>query len=100
MAIISEMPGKQIIDGFRGNLDFYYWKGLPICRSWPQKPKVLRIPSVRAGWPSLTAASREWKFLSPRVQASYNELTPDSGLSGRDFQVRAYMSGLYRYPTP
>ncbi len=98
MAIISEMPGKQIIDGFGGVLDFYYWKGLAICRSWPQKPKVLRIPSVRAGWPALTSASREWKMLSPAVQQSYNSLATNSGLSGRDMQVRAYMTGLYRYP--
>ena len=47
-----------------------------------------------------TFAVKEWNNLSKAVQDAYNTLATDSGLSGRDMQIRAYLTGLYRYPTP
>jgi len=51
-----------------------------------------------AQWPIFTVASQEWKKLSKIVQDSYIQFSTASGLSGRDLQVRAYLTGLYRYP--
>ncbi|MBA7529921.1 hypothetical protein ES705_22120 [subsurface metagenome] len=51
-----------------------------------------------AQWPIFSFATKEWKNLSPAVQAAYNTLAQRSGLSGRDVQIRSYLSGLYRYP--
>lgn len=100
MAKIKEMPGTRIISGFRGILDFYYWKGIACCRSWPRKPKGRRSPAVMAGWAPFTYASREWGNLSPEVQRSYEILASDSALTGRDMMERAYLTGLYRNPIP
>jgi len=100
MAIIKHMLGEKVIAGFRGTLDFYYYMGIPICRSWPKSPGSNRAPAVRAGWPPFTYASREWNNLSPVVRRSYEQLSTDSGLSARDMFQRAYMTGLYRNPLP
>jgi len=94
------MPHEAIIAGFKGTIDFYYWKGIPVARSWPKSPGKLRSQAVMAQWPTFIYAAREWVNLSPAVQAAYKELATNSGLSGRDMQVRSYLQGLYRYPTP
>jgi hypothetical protein len=100
MARLLSLPHENIIDGFKGTIDFYVHRGIPCARSWPKSPGNRRSPTVMAQWPAFTFAAQEWKNLSPFVQESYNKLATDSGLSGRDMQVRAYLTGLYRYPTP
>jgi len=100
MARLTQLPEMAIIDGFKGVVDFYVWMGIPVARSWPKSPGRNRSSAVRAGWQPFTYASREWKNLSPAVQDAYKELATNSGLSGRDMQVRAYLTGLYRYPIP
>lgn len=100
MARLLEMPHQAIIDGFKGSVDFYVHRGIPCARSWPKSPGKARSPEVRAQWPLFSYASKEWNNLSQFVRDAYIELATNSGLSGRDMQVRAYLSGLYRYPMP
>lgn len=94
------MPSLAIIDGFKGSVDFYYWMGLPIARSWPKSPGRQRSPAVMAQWPLFTYVSREWANLSPAVQEAYKALAQRSGLNGRDLQTRGYLTGLFRYSLP
>lgn len=94
------MPELDIISGLKGTVDFYLYMGIPVARSWPSSPGKVRSLPVMAQWDPFTLASREWNNLSPEVQAAYEELATNSGLSGRDMQIRAYLAGLYRYPIP
>ena len=98
MARLTKLPSMKIIDGLKGSIDYYVHRGIPCARSWPRSPGKHRSAAVEARWPSFTVAAQEWKKLSPAVQASYNEFATTSGLSGRDLQVRGYLTGLYRYP--
>jgi len=100
MAKLAKMPQMAIIDGFKGTVDFYYWKGIPIARAWPKSPGKIRSPAVMAQWSAFRYVASEWTKLSEVVQDAYRELATDSGLSGRDMFTRAYLTGLYRYPTP
>lgn len=100
MAKLLAMPHEAIIDGFKGSIDFYVYMGIPCARAWPRSPGKTRSPGVMAQWPFFSYATKEWINLSPAVQDAYNELATNSGLSGRDMQIRAYLTGLYRYPTP
>ncbi|MBA7580413.1 hypothetical protein ES708_22304 [subsurface metagenome] len=100
MAKLAVLPEAAIISGFKGKLDFYLHDGVPCVRAWPRPPRRARAPAVQAQWPAFSYAAKEWSNLSPQVQEAYRQLATGSGLSGRDMQVRAYLSGLYRYPTP
>lgn len=100
MAILKVMPQQGIIDGFKGSVDFYFYMGLAVARAWPRSPGKVRSPSVEAQWPKFAYAAKEWLNLSSIVQDAYRKLATNSGLTGRDMQVRAYLTGLYRYPTP
>lgn len=100
VVVIAKMPNEGIIDGFKGAVDFYFYMGIPVARAWPKSPGKNRSEPVKAQWPFFTYASKEWKHLSPAMQAAYNQIATNSGLSGRDMQVRSYLTGLYRYPIP
>ena len=100
MAKLLAMPQQAIIDGFKGSIDFYVYMGIPCARAWPKSPGKARSASVMAQWPTFTYASREWNNLSQAVRDAYIELATNSGLTGRDMFMRAYITGLYRYPTP
>jgi len=47
MAKLTALPHQSIIDGFKGTLDFYVWRGIPCVRSWPRKPLLPRSPAVQ-----------------------------------------------------
>lgn len=100
MAKIKEMLAEKVIDGFKGVIDFYYYMGIPCIRRWPKSPGKIRSPAVMKGWSAFTYAVREWKNLSPEVMRTYEILASDTGLTGRDMFMRAYMTGLFRNPIP
>lgn len=100
MAKLTALPSQAIIDGFKGTVDFYLYMGIPVARAWPRKPTGRRSTAVQAQWPAFTIAATEWKKLSTIVQDAYRQLATNSGLTGRDMQVRSYLTGLYRYPIP
>lgn len=89
-----------IIAGYKGVIDYYVCSGIPCARRWPRAPAMPRTPEVQAQWPLWTTAAQEWKHLSPDMAAAYKTLAQASGLSGRDLQMRAYITGLYRNPLP
>jgi len=100
MAKLLVMPSQGMIDGFKGIVDYYVYMGIPVARAWPRKPTAERTPAVQAQWPAFSTAAKEWPNLTPIVQNAYIQLATNSGLTGRDMQVRAYLTGLYRYPIP
>lgn len=100
MAKLAVLPAMDVISGFKGKLDFYVQNGQVCVRAWPRPPSLARSPSVQAQWPAFSYASKEWNNLTPIVQDAYRKLASSSGLSGRDMQVRAYLTGLYRHPKP
>lgn len=93
------MPAQAIIDGFKGAIDYYVHDGIPCVRKWPRSPGHRRAPAVEAQWPAFTVAAQLWADLPPEIQAAYNSMAQSSGLSGRDLAARAYLSGLFTYPT-
>lgn len=97
MAKLSALPATAIISGFKGLIDYYVHDGIPCARKWPRSPGKHRAPAVEAQWQAFSAAAQEWALLAPSVQAAYSRMAESSGLSGRDLQVRSYLSGLYRY---
>lgn len=100
MVKLTEIPSQAIISGFKGTVDFYLWMGIPVARQWPRSPGKKRSAEVEAQWPTFTYAAQEWNNLSEAMQAAYYEMAQAGGLDGRDLQMRAYLSGLYRYPLP
>lgn len=88
----------NIIRGFRRTLDFYLWMGIPCVRMWPQSKLKTRSKAVMQGWTPFTIATQEWNNLDPVVRAAYDSMTQNSDMTGRDLQIRSYLSGLFTNP--
>ena len=99
MAKIKALPSQAIISGFKGTLDYYVHDGQPCVRKWPASPGHRRTPAVEAQWAAFSYAVREWDNLAPIVRDAYNRMAETTALSGRDWFIRSYLSGIYRYPT-
>jgi len=97
MAKLEVLPSQAIIDGFKGKLDFYLWRGIPCVRKWPRKAVVSGIPEVEEHWAAFAYAASLWSSLSPEVQEAYNTMALTGGLSGRDLMTRGFLSGIYAY---
>ncbi|MBA7531690.1 hypothetical protein ES705_23911 [subsurface metagenome] len=95
MAIVKEMPSEAIIGGFKGYIDFYYYMGIPVCRSWPKSPGSLRSPAVMAQWPAWSYIAGQWKDLDPTLRRYYEVMATGTILTGRDLFTRAYLSGWH-----
>ncbi|MBA7671204.1 hypothetical protein ES703_79357 [subsurface metagenome] len=100
MAIIKEMPGQKIIDGFRGVIDFYYYMGVPVARSWPRSQGNSQTPASVAQWPVFSYVNKLWKDVSPEVRAAYEDMTAGTNLTAKDMFVRGYISGTLRFFIP
>ena len=100
MAKITVLPGQKIIDGFKGNLDFYIHDGQACVRRWPRSPGHRRAPAVEAQWSTFAYAAAAWNDVSQEIRDAYNAMASGTGLSGRDMFTRSYLTGLFRYPYP
>jgi len=100
MARLLRLPSQDIIDGYKGTIDYYIHRGIPCARSWPKSPGRIRSAAVMAQWQAWRYGSREWTNLSDTMQTHYRRIATNSGLTGRDMFMRAYLRGLYYYPTP
>ena len=89
------MPSMAIVDGFKGSIDFYYWRGIVCCRSWPKSPGHNRSPAVMAQWTAFAWASQNWGSLSVEVQDAYRRMSAGTKMSGRDMFVKSYLSPIY-----
>lgn len=93
MAKLTALPGQGIIDGLKGTIDFYYWMGIPVARSWPSSPGHDRAPAVEAQWPAFTWAAKNWINLAPEIKEAYNRMASETNLTGKDLFVKGYING-------
>lgn len=92
------MPQQAIIDGFRGKLDFYEWRGIPCCRRWPQFKATVWPQAVIESQNVFKVAARGWLEVSSEVRAAYASMSTNSGYSPRDLFVAMYITNMYRNP--
>jgi len=100
MAILREMIAQEVISGFKGKIDFYFWKGIPCARRWPSSPGKRRAPLVQAQWPIFTAGAKAWADVPADIRRLYEEMATDTGLSARDMYTRLYLAGFETSKTP
>lgn len=100
MAKLTNMPHQGIVDGFKGKLDFYYWKGIPCVRAWPHWPA--REPTEReAAWQAeFRRAVWCWNQMDAAWKVSYNTMAKRTKYTGRDLFMRSFLSGIHYTGAP
>lgn len=93
MAKLTKLPGMEIIDGFKGVIDFYLWNGIPCARSWPRSPGSDRAPAVKEQWPAFAFAGSYWNNLALEVKQAYIDMAAGYPITGRDLFTQSFING-------
>lgn len=102
MAIIKQLPAMNIIDGFRGVLDFYVLcrggEAKTVCvRKWPVTPKTsLTAGTVAAQKPFASAASAVTK-VDQNIKDIYSDMAGSSSFTWKDVAISLYLNGTKIY---
>ena len=97
MAKVTQLPGMEIISGFKGVVDYYVYMGVPCARKWPSSPGHKRAPAVEAAWPAFSWSASNWNNLSQPVRDAYNRLAANTGMTGRDIFTKSFINGSTLY---
>lgn len=90
---MKAMPYRGLVDSLRETLDFYCWKGIPVCRKWPKAPGRRRNIAVmwRAGkFRYINCESTNWMA---DEREPYMDLALDTAFAWRDWAVSLYVNG-------
>lgn len=90
---LDKMPPQYIIDGFKGVIDFYYWKGIPCARKWPVWRARQPTPDEASNQEDFAYINKLWRTLPANLIEAYNAWATPTTLTGKDWFVRAYMKG-------
>jgi len=100
MARLTALPSLDIIHGFKGILDFYLWKGLPCCRSWPYNPKSHHSEATIAAAATFGAVLKSYSLLADTVLAAYRDDAKDHTRTARDIFMSAKYGKLHQRTVP
>lgn len=95
MARVTGDFQSDVIRAYKGVLDFYYWRGIGVVRSWPRKPVLPRNPAVQAAGIDWRDNSRALSSLPLALQIATAEEVRDTAYTWKDaWTTTAYGKGL------
>lgn len=94
MVRLDKLPEQAIIDGFKGDIDFYLWKGVPCARKWPVYRPRSPYPGEAVNQGAFAYINRLWAQLPVQIQDLYRAMAVGTPLTGKDIFVMAYMKGI------
>lgn len=83
-----------IIDGFKGNLDFYVYKGIPCVRRWPRYYGRKPYTAEKANQDAFAYAMKQWRELPAYVRRQYWRMAQSTPYRPQDIYIRTYLHGL------
>ena len=94
MVKLMQMPPQEVVDGFKGKIDFYFWNRMPIVRMWPRYPKRKPYP-LEKQWQDIFAyIVKWWKDLPDNIKLAFAREANRTKYSPRDLLTRAYLTGI------
>lgn len=93
MATIAAMPEADIINGFKGVLDYYVYRGIPCVRRWPRYTPRTPTQAEASSQAAFSEAVAEWNNITPYVRSRYASMSSASTLSARDIFIKMYING-------
>ena len=98
MPILDAPLDPVTVASLKGTLDYYLWRGLPVIRSWPRKPKMPRTPAVTQAFETFGQVARLFSQMdATAVQYGIDE-SNGTLWTWRDLWTAAVYGNLYEYP--
>jgi hypothetical protein len=88
-------PDLSKIDRLGPDIDFYYWKGIPVVRKMPKKFKPIGTEAQKQTWSAMKYAHDEYQKLPVLEREAYKFLVASSQMCNRDFVCKTI---LKNYP--
>ena len=96
MARLTKMPSQAIIDGFKGAVDFYLWKGIACARKWPVwRPRAPHYEEW-LNQSDFARINQAASSLPEEIITAYKQLAQGTPFTWKDLLVRTFMRGLWR----
>lgn len=73
MAVLSNMPSEHIITALKGVIDFYWWKGLPVARKWPDE--ITKSDEWKATAENAKETAALWRKMKTVDRDAYARMT-------------------------
>jgi len=73
MAILRQGLNRSQVNKLAGVLDFYYWKGIPVVRKWPQYHNFVPSPRTQESNAAFKASREILKALGADIVAAYGQ---------------------------
>lgn len=89
MATITELPPGDIIQAFKGTLDYYVWRGLPCVRTWPRWTLTERSTAVVTAQQAFADYTRRVAATDPFVVQQANAAADGQPWTWRDITTSA-----------
>lgn len=90
MVKLAGVPPRGVVLGFKGAIDYYSWKGIPIARKWPRSPGKRRAPSVEAQWADFKLVTQGFKLIDSTVMPALTSMVTGTQLVQKDQQVQLF----------
>lgn len=101
MAVLGAPLDPVTVSSLKGTLDYYVWRGLPVVRSWPKKPKMPRTAAVTAAYIDFGLTSKALSSLPIELQNAAVQLVALEDWTWKDVWTAALFGNLYAdAPTP
>lgn len=97
---LDAMPARNIISLFRGQVDFYYWKGLPCARRWPRPQKQPGTADQKETWLALKQTHALIRQLPKSLKAIWKNQTVPPRKTVNDLMRRNCLWSLAAGHTP
>lgn len=94
MTVLTALPSQAIINGFKGTVDFYLWKGVACARKWPRWRRRTATPEEAANQDAFRYINQVAGSLDPYIIAQYQAMAAGTPFTWKDLLVRAYMKGI------
>lgn len=100
MAKPDKMPQQAIIDGMKGLIDYYYWKGVAVARRWPRYFARTPSPQEAVNQADFAYINKLYSTLPAIVLQGLIDHAKGTTQVPKDYLVRAYLKGLFELMPP
>lgn len=100
MAKLDKMPQQSIIDGMKGLVDYYYWKGISVARRWPRYFARTPTPDEATNQADFAYINKLYSQLALIIIVALKDHAAGTTQIGKDYLVRAYLKGLFELMPP
>lgn len=95
MVTLAALPEKSIVDGFKGIIDFYVYRGTPCARSWPRTHWESYTPAAQVTATIFGRLAHEIPTSAPEIRAAALAMAADSPQTWKDTYTSILLGGTY-----